>query len=118
MEWLERGCSTEVAGDQHDREEGLMRVMRVVGEEMCRLCPEDKSGRGSVGKLPAVPTIPMRLPGGELEATANCRTGSDRAAQVRIMRCVGKRLRRLQATATSGPGFSCVLSNVQKYSLL
>ena len=78
-----------------------MRVMRVVGEEMCRLCPEEKSGRGSVGELPAVPTFPMRLHGSELEATAHCSIRSDSAAQVRIMRCVGKRLRRLQAAATS-----------------
>ena len=118
MEWLERGCSTEVAGDQHDREEGSMRVMRVVGEEMCRLSPKEKEGSGFACQLPAVPTFPMRLPGGELKATAHCSIRSDSAAQVRIMRCVGKRLRRLQAAATSGPGSSDVLSNVQKYSLL
>jgi hypothetical protein len=112
VEWLERGYSTEMAGDQHDREEGSMRVMRVVGEEMCRLCPEENCGRGSTGKLPAVPTFPMRLHGGELEATAHCSTRRDRAAQVRIMRCVGKQLRRLQAAATSGPGSSGVLSSM------
>ena len=95
-----------------------MRVMRVVGEEMCRLCLEEKSGRGSVGELPAVPTFPLRLPGGEFEATTHCSTRSDCAGQVRIMQRVVKRLRRLQAAAASGPGFSCVLSNVQKYSLL
>ena len=90
-----------------------MRVMRVVGEEMCRLCLEEKSGRGSVGELPAVPTFPLRLPGGEFEATAHCSIRSrDSAAQMRIMRCVGKRLRQLQAAATSGPGSSGVLSSM------
>jgi hypothetical protein len=79
---------------------------------------QENSGRGSTGKLPAVPTFPMRLPGGELKATAQCSTRSDCAGQVRIMQRVVKRLRRLQAAAASGPGFSCVLSNVQKYSLL
>jgi hypothetical protein len=74
---------------------------------------EENSGRGSVGKLPAVPTNPMRLPGGELKATAHCSIRSDSgAAQVRIMRWVGKRLRRLQAAAASGPGSSGVLSSM------
>jgi len=120
VEWLRRGCSTEVAADSHVREEESMRVMRVVGEELHRMQAEESSGRGS-DKLPTVPKTPtfsMRLHGGELEATAQCSTRRDRAAQVRFMRWVGKRLRRLQAAAASGPGFSCVLSNVQKYSLL
>ena len=88
-----------------------------MGEQLHRMQAEESSGRGS-DKLPTVLTFPMRLHGGELKATAHCSTRSDRAAQVRIMRCVGKRLRRLQAAAASRPGFSCVLSNVQKYSLL
>ena len=86
-------------------------------EELHGMQAEESSDRGSA-KLPTVPTFPMRLHGGELKATAHCSTRSDRAGQVRIMRCVGKRLRRLQAAATSGPGSSDVLSNVQKYSLL
>ena len=104
--------------DSHVREEESMRLMRVVGEELHRMQAEESSGRGSSAKLPAVLTFPMRLHGSELEATAHCSTRRDRAAQVRIMRCVGKQLRRLQAATASGPGFSCVLSNVQKYSLL
>ena len=95
-----------------------MRVMRVVGEELHRLQAEESSGRGSVGELPTVQTFPMRLHGGEFEATAHCSTRSDRAGQVCIMQGVVKRLRRLQAAAASGPGSSDVLSNVQKYSLL
>jgi hypothetical protein len=95
-----------------------MRVMRVVGEELHRLQAEEGSGRGSASKLPAVPAFSMRLHGGEFEATTHCSTRSDCAGQVRIMQRVVKRLRRLQAAAASGPGFSCVLSNVQKYSLL
>jgi hypothetical protein len=83
-----------------------------MGEELHRLQAEENSGRGSTCKLPAVPTFPMRLPGGELKATAHCSTRRDRAAQVRIMRCVGKQLRRLQAAATSGPGSSGVLSSM------
>jgi len=79
---------------------------------------EEKSGRGSVGELPAVPTIPLRLTGGELKATAHCSTRRDRAAQVRIMRCVGKRLRRLPAAATSGPGSSDVLSSMHSDAVL
>ena len=89
-----------------------MRGMRVMGEELHRLQAEENSGRGSASKLPAVPTFPMRLHGGELEATAHCSTRRDRAAQVRIMRCVGKQLRRLQAAAASGPGSSGVLSSM------
>ena len=89
-----------------------------MGEELHGMQAEESSGRGSVDKLPTVPTFPMRLHSGELKATAHCSTGSDRAGQVRIMQRVGKRLRRLQAAAASGPGSSDVLSNVQKYSLL
>ena len=95
-----------------------MRGVRSMEEQLYRLYSQEKNGSGSASKLPKVPTISMRLHGGEFEATTHCSTQSDCAAQVRIMRCVGKRLRRLQATAASGPGFSCVLSNVQKYSLL
>jgi hypothetical protein len=79
---------------------------------------EENSGRCSIGKLQAVPTFPMRLHGGELEATAHCSTRRDRAAQVRIMRCVGKRLRRLQAAATNGPCSSHVLSSLHSDTVL
>jgi hypothetical protein len=82
-----------------------------MGEELHGMQAEESSGRGSA-KLPTVQTFPMRLPGGELEATVHCSTRSVRAAQVRIMRCVGKQLRRLQAAATSGPGSSGVLSSM------
>ena len=95
-----------------------MRVTRVVGEELHRLQAEESSGRGSVGELQAVQTFPMRLHGGEFEATAHCSTRSDHAGQVRIMQRVVKLLRRLQVAAASGPGSSGVLSNMQKYSLL
>jgi hypothetical protein len=83
-----------------------------MGEELHRLQAEENSGRGSASKLPAVPTISVWVHGGELKATAHCSTRSDRAAQVRIMRWVGKRLRRLQAAAASGPGSSGVLSSM------
>ena len=82
-----------------------------MGQELHRLQAEEKSGRGSA-KLPTVPTFPMLLHSGELKATAHCSTGSDRAGQVRIMQRVGKRLRRLQAAAASGPGSSGVLSSM------
>ena len=95
-----------------------MRGMRVMGEELHRLQAEENSGRGSARKLPAVPTFPMRLHGGELKATAHCSTRIDRAGQVRIMRCVGKRLRRLQAAATSRPGSSDVLSSMHSDTVL
>ena len=97
-----------------------MRVMRVVGEEMCRLCPEENCGRGSAGKLPAVPTFSMRLHGDEFEATAHCSTRSDRAGQVRIMQRVVKCLRLLQSAAAIGPGSSeaDVLSNMHSDTVL
>ena len=95
-----------------------MRGVRNMEEQLCRLSPKEKDGSGFACQLQAVPTFPMRLHGGELKATTHCSTRSDRAGQVRIMQGVVKRLRRLQVAATSGPGFCCVLSNVQKYSLL
>ena len=103
---------------RHGTEKALMRGVRSMEEQLYRLHAEENSGHGSASKLQAVPTFSMRLHGGELKATAHCSTRSDCAGQVRIMRCVGKRLRRLQAAAASGPGSSDVLSNVQKYSLL
>ena len=92
--------------------------MRVMGEELHRLQAEENSGRGSVGELPTVQTFSMRLHGGELKATAHCSTRRDRAAQVRIMRCVGQQLRRLPAAATSGPGSSDVLSSMHSDTVL
>ena len=95
-----------------------MRGVRNMEEQLCRLSPKEKDGSGFACQLQAVPTFPMRLHGGELKATAHCSTRRDRAAQVRIMRCVGKRLRRLQAAATSGPGSSDVLSSMHSDTVL
>ena len=95
-----------------------MRGVRSMEEQLYRLHSQEKNSSGSASKLPKVPTISMRLPGGELEATAHCSTRRDRAAQVRIMRCVGKQLRRLQAAATSGPGSSGVLSSMHYDTVL
>ena len=103
----------------HGTEKASMRGVRSMEEQLYRLhSQEENSGRGSTGKLPAVPTFPMRLPGGELKATAHRSTRRDRAAQVRIMQCVGKRLRRLQAAATSGPGSSDILSSMHSDTVL
>ena len=89
-----------------------------MGEELHGMQAEESSGRGSA-KLPTVQTFPMRLPGGEFEATAHCSIRSDSgAAQVRIMRCVGQQLRRLPAAATSGPGSSDVLSSMHSDTVL
>ena len=101
-----------VAGRHVDREEGLVSKVCYKQELLRGVCKEEESERPAAIELPAVPTFSMRLPGGELEATAPCSTRSDRAAQVRFMRWVGKRLRRLQAAAASGPGSSGVLSSM------
>ena len=95
-----------------------MRGVRSMEEQLYRLHSQEKNGSGSVGELPTVQTFPMRLHGGELKATAHCSIRSDREGQVCIMQRVVKQLRRLQPAAASGPGSSCVLSHVQKYSLL
>jgi hypothetical protein len=56
VEWLRRGCSTEVAADSHVREEESLRGMPAMGQELHRLQAEEKSGRGSA-KLPTVQTF-------------------------------------------------------------
>ena len=90
-----------MAWDQHDREEGSMRVTRVVGEELHRLQAEESSGRGSVGELQAVQTFPMRLHGAG-------RVRSDRALQhpKRPRRSGAHHAARGQTAATTAGG-SC-----------